>query len=80
RSDTAKKVSFFWRKVDKAEKYELQVSEYNNFSNIRYEKILGDEQTHKTFLPRGRYFWRLRMLANGEVSDWSQAYSFSVGQ
>ncbi|PKL78459.1 MAG: hypothetical protein CVV25_11560 [Ignavibacteriae bacterium HGW-Ignavibacteriae-4] len=67
-----------WQAIGQATSFHLQISKDDNFSSIEFEKedIVG--QTLDVILEsyNTQYYFRVRTLASGCYSDWSNAYSF----
>jgi hypothetical protein len=75
--------TFTWNSVSNADSYELQVSEYSNFSSTVYT-YAGTALT--TTVPGGsaldegtEYYWRVRGIIGGTYNGtWASAFSFST--
>lgn len=75
-------IQLIWTDIEEATSYQLQVSDYKNFSN----KVL-DEEGYSTsqYLMKnnngdGIYYWRIRSVdLASNMSDWSEAKAFLVG-
>ena len=74
-------VKFQWEPIEGSLEYELQLSNYNDFSNL-----LLDINTSKLFYVdmsninwEGNYYWRVRSINSQVESEWFSA-QFSIGQ
>ncbi len=70
--------TFTWDGNPKADMYEFQISESNDFFIIG-EKLTIGKTSHKlryTLKPATRYFWRVRSRTNSAMSEWSEIMAF----
>jgi uncharacterized protein (TIGR02145 family) len=69
-----------WSPVIGAVNYILEVATTNTFSDIVYYKN-GIKNTNQRVIlyHLKEYFWRVRATNSTNISDWSDAYSFSTG-
>ena len=69
-----------WEETEKADIYEIQVSEYEEFFNFMYKKVhagttavLEDSLKYNT-----TYYWRVRSKVNDSYGRWSSRWSFTT--
>jgi PKD repeat protein len=77
-----------WRSVPGSDAYELEISDVSDFSNVvesvRLDAIGSfsdgsDTEYKATVLEKGvKYYWRVRADDNGNLSDWSADWTFTV--
>jgi hypothetical protein len=71
-------VTFKWEKISEAEKYYVQLSTDNKFSNI----VESDSTTTDTLitfsdlLKNEQYYWRVKVKSNADLGPWSKVSSF----
>lgn len=73
-------VKFDWETSNKAELYELQFSDEDDF-RYSFEDIIQSGTDYDVFyrlLPNTKYYWRVRGKTGGVYSPWSQVYSFTT--
>ena len=74
-------VTLKWNKVDGAEKYNLQVSKDEAFTDLVYNNSdLTDTTKQLTLDYNSQYYWRVRYSNNNGYSPFSGKYSFTVKQ
>lgn len=68
----------YWYSVPAIESYSIQISEYENFSQLLTDTVIKDiwwynysDLKHNT-----QYFWRVNFNRDGEISDWSNVWTF----
>ncbi len=71
-----------WNRSNNAIRYEVLFSDDNTFSNIIFNKQTGDTTFNTSYehtIKDGvTYYWRVRSIALGTVSDYSNTYSFTA--
>jgi hypothetical protein len=77
-----------WKAVPFVNQYEFQLSNNNSFSSTiasgKKDYIgssPGNEDTRhyvQDLSPGGTYYWRVRAIRGADISDWSDAWSFTV--
>lgn len=73
-------VQFLWEQKIGAIRYQIQVARDMGFSKILLNEELPDTFKNQVLLPRGDYFWRVRVTAPAQgVGFWSKPSEFSVG-
>lgn len=74
--------SFDWSDIPHAAKYKIQVSKYSTFKVLDINVIVTDSAyTPGTDLAANKkYFWRVKVQANGVWSPWSETWSFTTGK
>ncbi|HEY9187446.1 MAG TPA: T9SS type A sorting domain-containing protein [Ignavibacteria bacterium] len=72
--------SFIWRKSPRAAKYWFQISLNKNFTTITREDSLIVDTTYIVgpLVNNTKFFWRVRALNIGWMSDWSRTDSFTT--
>lgn len=67
-----------WRKTERADLYELQLSRSSDFSSKVENVVIADTswQIEEKLSTSESYFWRLRSKTNASYSDWSQGWRF----
>jgi serine/threonine protein kinase len=69
----------FWNQVDKAQEYQIELAASENFQNPLLTKTSKvNRYTHKSRLPKGRVYWRIRALSPEGPSLWSETRHFEV--
>lgn len=73
-------VDLTWQASSRAEKYILQVSDANNFSNliINIDTLSTTTFNVNNLINNKIYFWRVAAKNIGGVSDWSSVFSFKT--
>ena len=69
-----------WSPASKAELYELQISEVNDFAYV-HEFVVQSDTTYEIEKPldyNKTYYWRVRSKTDGSYSNWSNNFSFST--
>lgn len=73
-------VNFEWKRKLSFDRYRLQIAKDANFSRIILDKSVAGNNL-LTPIPIGYYFWRVRAIGDGEISEmWSRAQTFSVNK
>lgn len=69
-----------WNSAAKAELYELQISEADNFEYLHEFVIQADTSyvVEKSLEFNKTYYWRIRSKTDGSYSNWSNTYAFST--
>jgi len=69
-----------WEEAEKADMYEIQVSEYEQFYNFMYKKVhAGTSATLTDSLKYNTtYYWRVRSKTNDSYSRWSSRWEFTT--
>ncbi|NUN09956.1 MAG: choice-of-anchor D domain-containing protein [Ignavibacteriaceae bacterium] len=69
-----------WYKSPRAERYFLQVSEYQNFSSLAFaDSLLTDSVAPVTNLRfYTQYYWRIKAINSGGESAWSDVWTFKT--
>lgn len=74
-----------WYSVEYSEKYKLEISTSDNFSNLIIEETIFAPDTNymldvdtEVLNVNTEYFWRVRAEADGGISDWSEIWSFTT--
>ena len=73
--------SFLWSAVDVATNYQVQVSNYEDFSNLVIDLETGSKNNYleyNDYLYLTTYYWRVRCLNSKDTSEWSEANSFTT--
>jgi hypothetical protein len=72
--------TFSWDMVEGAEKYQLYVSTDPLFGSRDIDKTTGQNSyTHTSTLPSGIYYWKVRVLRHGGVTnEWSVTRTFTL--
>ncbi|MCX7908342.1 MAG: FG-GAP-like repeat-containing protein [Ignavibacteria bacterium] len=72
-------LTFYWSKVEGAEKYEILVDDNSLFANPK--KVLTDKDSALVVgLSKSKlYFWKVRAISSNDTSLWSGTFSFFVG-
>ncbi len=72
--------SFVWEEIDKANSYNLQISEDYEFAEMRYYKtgIVETSETVKGLDNNKTYYWRVNATNNAGTSGYSEIWSFST--
>jgi hypothetical protein len=67
-----------WYYVPAIENYSIQLSEFENFSQLHTDTEINNIWWHNyTDLKHNtRYYWRVRFKRDGEISDWSNVWTF----
>lgn len=77
--DLAKSVSFKWGAVSNAEKYEILVSNNQNFNtNIYAEFVTGTTFKIDELEEGNTYYWKVRANKGSIYSDWSNTWKFTT--
>ena len=73
-------VSFAWKKIDKADVYDIQVSRDSLFDDVVYEGPTDNDSTHKLMtLTYGiSYYWRIKGRNDSNYSYWSEYRMFTT--
>ncbi|HEX8040797.1 MAG TPA: LamG-like jellyroll fold domain-containing protein [Chryseosolibacter sp.] len=73
-------ISFSWQPSTGAGTYALQVSEFQDFSALFYQRsgITGTSAQVTGFLPAKSYYWRVRASNAAGNSNWSTIWKFST--
>ncbi|MEJ2053177.1 MAG: hypothetical protein P8X42_04580 [Calditrichaceae bacterium] len=73
-------LTFDWQEVPAAIEYEIQVSEYPDFSTIAFEKagIANNSVEVNDLVYYRTYYWRVRSWSGYAVSSWSGTWSFTT--
>lgn len=71
-----------WESSENAENYSLQISDNDNFLHpIIDQKNITDTSYEVSDLEENTtYYWRVRAVNAGLASDWSEMWSFTVGE
>ena len=73
-------VQFLWEQKIGATRYQIQVANDAGFKKVLLNEELPDTFKNQVLLPRGDYFWRVRVTAPAQgVGFWSKPFQFSVG-
>lgn len=73
-------VNFEWKRKISVDRYRLQVAKDATFTRIILDKSIAGN-TLLTPVPIGYYFWRVRAIGEGEISEmWSRAQTFTVNK
>ncbi len=69
-----------WEDTDKADMYEIQVSEFEQFYNFMYKKVhAGTSATLTDSLKYNTtYYWRVRSKINDSYGSWSSRWEFTT--
>lgn len=69
-----------WAPASKAELYEMQISDANDFSYFHEFVVQSDTacQIEKPLEYNKVYYWRVRSKTDGSYSNWSNTFSFST--
>jgi hypothetical protein len=71
-----------WSNISEADSYNVQLSTTSNFSNytLNEESLTSNSLAIPTgsLSPLTEYFWRVQVVANGQVSYWSTTYRFTT--
>ncbi|MCX6148285.1 MAG: hypothetical protein NTW25_13710, partial [Candidatus Kapabacteria bacterium] len=72
--------SFTWTASKKAELYELEVSQSDNFdyANIFFTQAPTELTVFDSLLYNTKYYWKVRGKSNGSYSDWSISREFTT--
>ena len=72
-------VEFIWEPDSTSNRYHLQISADDAFTQLIYEDDALDETTHRVVLADGEeYFWRVRGRNGIGEGPWSEVYSFQT--
>lgn len=71
-------VQLSWFKAYGALSYEIEVATDTNFINTIFSGTTNTESINVTVNNNTKYFWRVRSMANTNLSDWSSIYSFNA--
>jgi uncharacterized protein YjdB len=77
----ATNVDFEWKSVDTAEKYQIQVSKFSNFSQaivVNNSAVIGNTINITTLEPDQAYFWRVRAINAAGSSPYSAVWLFKT--
>lgn len=71
-------ITFRWKKIDAAEKYYIQVSNNNRFTNIvKSDSIVSDTLvTINNLEKNSKYYWRIQVKSSGNLGPWSNINNF----
>ena len=72
-----------WQEVTGISGFQLQYDMDQNFSNPTEEMIDADKHSHKILYSLEMdetYFWRVRAYENGDTTNWSEVWSFTIGE
>ena len=72
-----------WQEVTGIAGFQLQYDTDQNFTEPTEEMIDGDKYSHKILFSLQldqTYFWRVRAYENGDTTNWSPAWSFTIGE
>ncbi len=73
-------VQFLWEQKMGATRYQIQVAADAGFKKVLVNEELPDTFKNQVLLPRGDYFWRVRVTAPAQgVGFWAKPSKFSVG-
>jgi hypothetical protein len=76
----SRKLLLLWRKNPKSEHYRLQVASDSPFSNLLCDSLISDSSFVISGLsPQQLYYWRVRNERSDNISDYSDAWSFTTG-
>lgn len=69
-----------WKPAEKAELYEMQISEINDFPYLHEFVVQADTnyQIEKPLDFNKLYYWRVRSKTDGSYSNWSNTFTFST--
>lgn len=69
-----------WSPAAKAELYEMQISDVNDFAYFHEFVVQSDTtyQIEKALEYNKTYYWRVRSKTDGSYSNWSNTFSFST--
>lgn len=72
-------VQFIWEQKIGATRYQLQIGQDRNFENVLINEELPDTFKNQVILPRGEYFWRVRITAPPQgVGGWQEPRRFLI--
>jgi hypothetical protein len=77
----ATNVAFEWKRVNTAEKYQIQVSKFSNFSQqivVNNNSVTNNKITVTTLEPDQVYFWRVRAINAAGSSPYSVIWLFKT--
>lgn len=77
-SEIQNPVTFVWEKSDRAEVYQFQYSEDDNFVFVSDTITSDTSLTISSFEAGSTYFWRVRAKNNGGNSQWTSTLEFST--
>lgn len=75
------KFNLRWASPYENAQYKVQFSKFPDFSRIEYESTT--ERTDflvKRSLPTGKLYWRVGLMKNGTVTEWTDVYDFSISR
>lgn len=69
-----------WRRVTNAEFYNVQLTQYDDFSSILLNVGTFDttKLVYMTLLEGTKWYWRIRAINATDTGSWSSTYSFAV--
>ncbi|MCX7879799.1 MAG: T9SS type A sorting domain-containing protein [Ignavibacteria bacterium] len=74
------KLDFIWKHLPKAEMYEFELSDYDDFSMVREKIVFYDTIWANKYLLKyyTLYFWRVRPRLNNALGNWSPTFTFTT--
>jgi hypothetical protein len=73
-------MTLVWNAATDASEYQVQVSEYANFSTLSTDKNGIKNTTYDAAVPKSavKYYWRVRGINGTMLGDWSEIWSFNT--
>jgi hypothetical protein len=75
------KPNFNWESVAGTQKYQLQISNNSDFSDIFYDAsniVVNSTKVLKNFTAGAKYWWRIRAYISGYPGYWSVPWTFTI--
>lgn len=78
--EQATTVELTWKFVEDAQSYHILIAEDANFDSTIVDELI-ESKSFKATLEAGKtYYWKTRILTNGETGPWSETWSFATAQ